>query len=381
MGGIEIRKCINKIILILIIFIISIGITTNSIIGEKIQEEKNIQWYDIEEYFVPTEDGFFVTLTRYLGDKRPSILLIHGMGCNHRIFDWDENHSLARYLAGNGFDVWLLDLRTHDGDGDFLFGRLRGIDSEKEKINRYWDFDRTLLKKDVVAGVDFTIEKSQFNKVILGGHSYGGYLAYAYAELIGQEKLAGIVTTGASGLANPSCVMASWRELYSYGIKIGNRAFVNPFGKATTARIRLLFLYKYYGADTSGLLFYKNTTPLYIQKEARYCSDDEAAGVWVDMFFGKDPRFYDGHWVDPQTLFDYTENLKKITVPFLAIAGDEDPQDPVGDIFETYVKVNSEFKRFLHYPKHFHMDLLFGDNADTLIFPDIVDWLDTLICE
>ena len=78
---------------------------------------------------------------------------------------------------------------------------------------------------------------------------------------------------------------------------------------------------------------------------------------------------------------DYTENLKRITVPFLAIAGDEDPQDPVGDVFETYVKVNSEYKRFLHYPKHSHMDLLLGDNADTLIFPDIVDWLDTLICE
>lgn len=32
--------------------------------------------------------------------------------------------------------------------------------------------------------------------------------------------------------------------------------------------------------------------------------DDEPAGVWVDMYFGKDPRFYDGHWVDPQTLYD-----------------------------------------------------------------------------
>jgi len=136
---------------------------------------------------------------------------------------------------------------------------------------------------------------------------------------------------------------------------------------------------KKFAGSPNPRLFYRNTTPLYIQKELIYCSDDEPAGVWVDMYFGKDPRFYEGHWVDPQTLYDYTENLKLITVPFLAIAGDEDPQDPVGGIFETYVKVNSKSKIFLNYPKHSHIDLLLGENADTLIFSEINNWLSSLM--
>jgi len=159
--------------------------------------------YTKEIYNVETKDGFSVILTRYVGSKRPSIMLIHGMSCNHKIFDWDENHSLARFLNNDDWDIWMLDLRTHDGDGDFWFGELRSMESDREPICRYWDFDRTYLQKDVVTAVAFVLNMSQYKQIILGGHSYGGYLAYAYAESIGQKNLAGILTTGASALANP----------------------------------------------------------------------------------------------------------------------------------------------------------------------------------
>ena len=84
---------------------------------------------DKETYIVPTSDGSSITLTRYKGNKNP-IIFIHGMGCNHLIYDWDEEHSLARYLNEKGWDVWMLDLRTHDGDGDFHFA----IGSDREYI-------------------------------------------------------------------------------------------------------------------------------------------------------------------------------------------------------------------------------------------------------
>ena len=183
---------------------------------------------DIRVYSVQTNDGFSITLTRYVGTKRPSILLIHGMGCNHKIFDVDQNHSLARFLNTNGWDVWLLDLRTHAGDADFWFGRIRGLDSDREFICRYWDFDRTYLQEDVVAGVSFVLNASQYNQIILGGHSYGGYLAYAYAERIGQQHLAGILTSGASALANPFSYTVLEKSLYA--VRIGKKAFVRPFG-------------------------------------------------------------------------------------------------------------------------------------------------------
>ena len=45
----------------------------------------------IETYEVETPDDSFITLTRYFGYKKPPVIFIHGMGTNHKIFDWDKN--------------------------------------------------------------------------------------------------------------------------------------------------------------------------------------------------------------------------------------------------------------------------------------------------
>jgi len=335
--------------------------------------------YTKEIYEVKTKDRSLITLTRYVGSKQPPIILIHGMGGNHLMFDWDENHSLARFLNKEGWDVWMLDLRTHDGDGDFFF--VKG--SDREYINRYWDFDNTLLKIDVVTAVDFVKNKTGTNKIFLSGQSYGGYLAYAYAELIGEENLSGIITTGACPYANPKDFQPSLFKMYKYGFYLGKKAFVNPIGKPWTYKPKFLGdiyskLWKPTGPPENPV-FYYNTTPEYIQKGLYYCRDSEPAGVWVDMYFGKDPNKYGGHWVDPQTLYDYSANLNKITVPILFIAGDNDPQDPSVDIHRAYENVSSTIKEFHSFPKHSHLDLLLGDDASTLIFPVITNWLNLRI--
>jgi pimeloyl-ACP methyl ester carboxylesterase len=89
------------------------------------------------------------------------------------------------------------------------------------------------------------------------------------------------------------------------------------------------------------------------------------------MFFGKDPEKYNGDWVDPQTLYNYSDNLYKITVPILFIAGDEDPQDPADGIYSAFENVSSVDKEFYSFPEHSHMDLIMGDDASSLVFPKI----------
>ena len=329
-----------------------------------------------ERYYVGTVDGFSITLTRYVGGKRPSILLIHGMGCNHRIFDWDENHSLARFLNDDGWDVWMLDIRTHDGDGDFFF--FNG--SNREYINRYWDFDNTYLKIDVVTAVDFVKNKSEITKVFLSGHSMGGYLAYAYAMMIGQENLSGIITTGASPYATPEGFQDSLVRMYLYGFYFKEKAFVNPFGLPWTfkSKVQCDLYYKNW-KPTANALFYYNTSAEYIQRNIVYALDSEPAGVFVDLYFGKHLKKYHGHWVDPQTLYDYSAHLSQITVPILFIAGDEDLQDPKEDIYRAYMNVGSIDKTFYSFPYHSHMDILLGKNASKLIFPLIKNWMNERI--
>lgn len=345
-------------------------------------EKNNIPIKDTEEltkenYIVKTKDRSSISLTRYVGSRKTPIILIHGMGGNHKMYDFDENHSLPRYLAEQDWDVWLLDLRTHDGDGDFFLGK----ESDREFINRYWDFDRTLLKIDVVTAVDFVKNKTGVDKLFLAGHSYGGYLAYAYAELIGEDNLKGIITTGASPYANPIKYHESReKEMKKYGRYIGDKAFVKPFGKPWTYKFKYQ-ADRYYNnwKPTANTVFYYNTTPEYIQRNLIYYLDNEPAGVYVDMYFGKNPYKYGGHWVDPQTLYDYSKNLDKITVPILFIAGDNDTHDPSKDIYRAYENVSSANKKFISYAEHSHLDLLLGEEADQLIFPEISNWMDSIV--
>lgn len=329
-----------------------------------------------EVFNVTTKDGTAIFLTRFVGYKQPSIILIHGMGCDHKIFDWDENHSLARFLNHDGWDVWLLDLRTHDGDGDFFCAK----ESDREYINRYWDFDNTLLNIDVVAAVDFVKNKTGYPKIVLAGHSYGGYLAYAYAQKLGEENLSGIITTGAAPYGNPPKCSPRLCEMYTYGFYLGNTAFVNPLGHPYTfkSKMRMKLSQILWKPSNDSNVFYLTTTPQYIQKRLLMCFDSEPAGVWVDMYFGKDKRKYGNRWVDPQTLYDYSKNLTKITVPILFIAGQKDPQDPSSEIYHAYENVSSTIKEFHSIQNHSHLDLLLGDDASSLIFSVITNWMNTI---
>jgi pimeloyl-ACP methyl ester carboxylesterase len=326
-------------------------------------------------YHVRTSDGFKITLTRYVGEKRPSLMLVHGMCCNHRFLDWDQNHSLARYLAGQGWDVWMLDLRTHDGDGDFWFGNLRGLHSSREYINRYWDLDRTYLKRDVVAAIRFIKEQAHSHKIVFMGHSMGGYLAYMYAEVMDQDDLAGIVALSSSAKANG--FIDKWSQDFKFGFRVGKRAFVHPLLGKSFAHISKYYIDSTLDVDRPGYYF-GNTTSKAVRDAISYYRDDEPAGVWVDMMQGRDPRYYGGDWVDPQTLFDYTAHLYRIRVPFLAIAGDQDTSDPKDDIFYCYQHVNSTMKTFVNISNYGHMDVILGDDASVRVFPHIIEWLDAL---
>jgi pimeloyl-ACP methyl ester carboxylesterase len=360
--------------IVLGIFILYLGLNFFPQLSSNASDSSSLS-YEREVYTVPTDDGSSITLIRYVGNKRPSLMLVPGICCNHYFFDWDDNHSLAKFLAAQDWDVWMLDARTHDGDGDFAFGEQRGLQSDREWINRYWDLDRTYLKKDVVTAAEFIKKTSQNGKFFFIGHSLGGYLAYAYAELVRQDDLAGIITLGSSAMANP--FVNPWKLDYSRGFRLGQKAFVRPFGE-TRIHITKFYLDTTKNQSIPGQ-FYKNTTSWSVWENLSYKRDDESAGLYVDMMFGRDPRYYSYHWVDPQTLYDYTAHLSVITVPFLAIAGNEDGSDPKVDIFSTYQNVSSEVKKFVVIPEYAHMDLLLGDTANIKVFPEITNWLNSII--
>ena len=74
-------------------------------------------------------------------------------------------------------------------------------------------------------------------------------------------------------------------------------------------------------------------------------------------------------------LQNYSENLYKITVPILFIAGEQDTQDPSDGIYSAFENVSSSEKEFYSFPLYSHADLLLGENADEEVFPKIDSFL------
>src|SRR5262245_44496786 len=65
---------------------------------------------------IQTPDGAFIELRRLPKPSStlalPPILIVHGLGANHRNNDLSADLSLARHLSKAGRDVWLLTLRS-----------------------------------------------------------------------------------------------------------------------------------------------------------------------------------------------------------------------------------------------------------------------------
>lgn len=66
-----------------------------------------------ELHRIATDDGSAIELRRIASPSSalPPVLLVHGVGANHRNLDLDDRSSLARHLARAGRDVWLVTLR------------------------------------------------------------------------------------------------------------------------------------------------------------------------------------------------------------------------------------------------------------------------------
>src|SRR3954470_21859465 len=74
-----------------------------------------LPWNPDSLHRAATADGAHVALGRYhpRGQRRfaEPVVLCHGLGANRYDLDFDERYSLARHLAGRGFEAWVLELR------------------------------------------------------------------------------------------------------------------------------------------------------------------------------------------------------------------------------------------------------------------------------
>lgn len=114
------------------------------------------------------------------------ILLVHGLTFSSHEFDLNyKDYSLARFLAGKGYSVWLLDIAGYARSGEVQNGFMPDSDYAAEDIN---------------AAVDAIVKESGANKADLLGWSWGtvtaGRFAAKHPEKVGRLILYAPIVAG-----------------------------------------------------------------------------------------------------------------------------------------------------------------------------------------
>jgi len=146
------------------------------------------------EETIETSDGSAIELRRVRvpeeGASGVPVLLVHGIGANHRNQDLAAGASLARHLSSAGRDVWLLTLRC---------GRSNARWSESSRMR----FD-AMARVDLPCAIDAVCARTGATQIDYVGFSMGGMLLYAaIGRTVDASRFRRAVTIGSPGALSP----------------------------------------------------------------------------------------------------------------------------------------------------------------------------------
>lgn len=145
-----------------------------------------------ELHELTTEDGASIELRRVpvptgtAPTALPPVLMVHGLGANHRNQDIRPDNSLARHLAALGRDVWLLTLRS---------GLAKGTRAARRRM-RF----AAMARWDVPLAATTVLSRTGAGALDYIGFSMGGMLLYAaLGRGLPMERLRRAVIVGSPG--------------------------------------------------------------------------------------------------------------------------------------------------------------------------------------
>ncbi len=318
-----------------------------------------------ELHRVRCADGVVVVVKRFRPAARNGrgmpLICIPGLGADSSNFDAPAPHGLARAFADAGHDVFVVDLRG-TGLSRLGFSRWMSVCFD--------DF----VGLDLPAVIEHVCATTDRPQVTLVGHSMGGLAAYA---VLGGAGVAGRVG-GVISLCSPLG--------FPRGLDVG--ALVRPlllplsavvpglFG-GTLARLATpLFLRAGGGAWVERSLIVENVDPKMARRLMYRAMQDVPRGLlhqfqdWLehDVVRSKDRAI------------DYRARLNGCRTPVLVV---EAPRDGLADPLAVRRAL-----ALLPKSEHFiagieggcsvdygHVDVVFGKNAPSDVYPRLIDWL------
>lgn len=288
-----------------------------------------------ESHFIKQKD-FSLHFRRFFTDvTAPSVMLVHGSIEDGRIFYSKSGKGLAPFLAENGYDVFVPDMRgkgksTPAIDKNASFGQYEGITE-----------DMSLFLE--------AVEKIKGNKPkYLMAHSWGGVISLSYLARNEYESLKGLVFFGSKRDV----------RVQNFNRWLNIDLLWNTLGNILVKR------YGYFPA-----------------KKFKAGSADESKNFFLQV----NNWVYAKNWIDEIDGFNYAEKLKeKKLPPILSITGAKDthaghPKDVKRLLAEIGNQANHEFKvigkRQGYAHDYDHINLLTHPKAKKDHFKEVLEWL------
>lgn len=316
-----------------------------------------------EVHRVRTADGVHVRLHRF----RPTIgsahgepvILVHGLGANHRNLALDDTYGVAQVLAGRGFDCWALDLR---GTG--------ASDVPREP----WNFDHH-ARLDVPAAIDHILRLTGFDRLHWVGHSMGGMLFYAVAGAGGQSaRIASAVTLGSP--------VRFFRSRGFEALALRQRRRLSHLFHRLDGRPLLRWAIPLLVFVPRRLLELQINIEQADRRVLRRASTTAVSPVGVRLLLHFADWIVNRRWTSEDQRIDYRAAIAEIRTPTMVVAGSLDRLCPPWMVKLAYDLLPGDDKRFVEAGPaagfaagYSHIDLVFGRHAPAEIFPPIIDWL------
>jgi pimeloyl-ACP methyl ester carboxylesterase len=317
----------------------------------------------VERHEVRTADGWRLDLRRVTAasphrSARP-VVLWHGVVTNGRNCDLDERHSLARFLAGRGFDVWVPSLRG------------TGLSEHRDDDASPVDFD-TYVTWDVPAVLGHVRTVTGASTVDWVGHSMGGLLLYAHLAR-GGEGVARAVTLGSpAGRILDGELERLVRRLEPAA---GHLSWA-PLNTVTRSTLPLQGAFE--GPVERLLINRDNVTPETWRRFLAVGVDDVPDALGAQF----------AHWVTSGRFdsrdgaLDYLEGLARVDLPIFVVAGKVDGIAPPWAVRPAYERIVSREKRWMvlgeangQAADYNHMDMLLGERAAVELWGAVADFL------
>lgn len=323
----------------------------------------------VKGYTVRTADGWDIPVSRVYrqniptvpAQKRLPVILCHTLRVNDLV--WEIGSGLAAYLSRNGYDVWMFSFRG--------FGKSRQAAAAGKDVS----ID-ALIRDDLSAVIQYVVQESGSERVILIGHGLGAAVCAVYAGHDGGNRVATLVAI-APPLVN----------FYKSGMMLTVGGPACPLTHPDNEALRLaagdiMRAGRYTPSNDNGFeaFFFnqKNMDPRQICALYTYAVDVPPAGI-VQAY----RRLVDTGLLQSETM-EYLNEVKKIRCPVMIIAGLADnvaPPETARHFYKTLTDTGIQTE-YLEFCKangfrndYGHLDLVIGAYAPQEVYPSIVKWI------